>query len=547
MMVATSVDRIKIECKEDGVYVIIDNSNPEALVTRKELLEKIEEYKISMVDFEAVNEIFKEQEEEDAPESIEKRISSQKNVATKDETIAIEVSKDKMMAAIKLTRPEFGGKFLEAQTIKDQIKQFGITFGVNEEAIDKIVAAKDKKDYTVAYPVANGKQPEHGVNGKIVYTFDVTGMGNQPKILDDGTVDYKEIDYFTPVTAGTVLAYRTQETPGQAGMDIFSRPVQQKPGKPAQKLSKGKNVYITDDEMELKAQTSGQLVVSGKIINVSPVLEIKGDVGYETGNINFEGSVAIGGAVISGFLVAAQGNIEVKGVVEAASLKADGSINLYGGIQGRFKGRIEAGGNVFTKFAQNARIICDGNLVTNALHHCNITSKSSVILEGNNCFIAGGTVQAAEEVRAKTIGSYMGVRTEIKVVGNVEISTRYDEVKKQYEDLKRLYKKLNDDFAKISGAQDVTKLDAKYKNMLLQLVSHRNMAKERALKMEAELSEIVGMMRRTKGRIVAEKVIHHGVSVFISNAALHLHDDITATVLTNVNGAIKAEPNTGIY
>jgi uncharacterized protein (DUF342 family) len=538
-------ENLKFDIREDGIYAIIDNSeaaDEDAKVSRKDLLKKIEEYKISQVDFEAINEILSSEES-----FIVAKISTLTNIVVKHEAITIEASRDKMEGTISFSPPEYGGEFLTVDQIVSELNKFGINFGINMEDIGEIVSMGPTKHFDQRYPAAQGTPPTHGENGRLIYNFDITGEANHPKILADGTVDYKQIDYFTPISVGEVLAYRTNPTEGEVGTDIFGRPVSQKQGKLAPKLSKGKNVEISEDEMTLTALMSGQLVVSGKVLSISPVLDIKGDVGYETGNINFEGSVNIGGAVISGFSVTAQGNIEVKGAVEAATLKADGAINLYGGIQGRFKGRVESGGNVFTKFAQNARIIAEGNLVSNALLHCNISSNGSVLLEGDNCFIAGGTVFAAGEVRAKTIGSYMGVRTEVKVGGNPQIAGRYEQVKKEYEDLKLKYKKLNQDYEKIVQSGDVTKLDVRHKSLLLQLINHRNSVREQALKMEGELSEIISTLRLTKGRVVAEKVIHHGVVVSISNATLHLHDDITASVLRNVNGAIKAEPNTGIY
>lgn len=533
--------KIKIDPRTDGIYVILDNSDAEAKPSRKDLLEVIEEYKIKQVNFEAINDIFKSE-----LDVVEMKISAETSVAVKNEIVTIEVSKDKMEATIVFDAPEFGGGYLTVDEIITEMTKFGIKFGIDEQSITDLVQSKDSKDYNKRYLAAAGIPPAHGDDGQLLYNYDITGGGAHPKILADGTVDYKQTDYFVSIKAGDVIAYRTDPLDGESGTDVFGHPISQKPGKPAPKFSKGKNVYITEDEMELKAQTSGQLVVAGKTISVSPILEIKGDVGYETGNINFEGSVNVAGAVISGFTIEAMGNIEVKGIVEAASLIAGGSINLYGGMQGRFKGRIESGGNLFTKFAQNARLIVSGDLVTNALLHCNVDCKGSVLLEGDNCFIAGGTVAASGEVRAKTIGSYMGTRTEIKVGGNPEISGRYDQVKEEYDHLKAKYKKLNEDYEKIVRAGDVTQLDVKRKGMLLQLINHRNQIKEQALKTEAELSELIATLRKTKGRVIAEKVIYHGVTVTISNATLNLHDDITACVLRNVNDTVKVEPNTGI-
>ena len=537
-----AMENIKLELRKDGIYAVLDNSNKNAKPTRKDLLEKIELYKVEQLDINAINEILKSTEDHS-----EIKISNQTNLAQKDESVIVEVSKDRMEAYITFTPPEFGGSFIDRTEIFDALKKSAIAYGIDEGEVDDLVTAKDKRSYVKKYTVAKGKDPIHGIDGEIIYNINIEGDQMQPKILPDGTVDYKAIEYFISIKVGTVLATRTDPTEGETGWDVFGRPVNQKPGKQAPNFSKGKNLYVSDDGYDLIAQKSGQLVVSGKTLSVSPVLEIKGDVGYETGNIDFDGSVSIGGTVVSGFSITTTGNIEVKGIVEAASLKAAGSINLYGGIQGRFKGRVDAGANVFTKFAQNARIKAEGNVVSNALLHCNTTCKGSILLDGDKSFIAGGTADAGDEIRAKTIGSYMGTRTDIKIAGDPELSSRFDEVREEYEELKEKFKKLNSDYEKIVRAGDVTQLDVKSKSLLLSLINRRTAVKEKALQLEGELSGLVGSMRKSKGRIIAEVVIHHGVNVTISNSTLALHDDITASVLKNVNGVIKIEPNTGIF
>jgi len=535
-------ENIKLELKQDGVYALLDNSNEETKPTRKDLLEKIEEYKIAQVDANAVNEIMKSTDER--PEI---KISNQTDIVEKHESVEVETSKDRMEATITFSPPEFGGSNITSDKVLAELKNSGISYGIDHNEIDDLIKAKDQRSYVKKYVVATGKPPENGVDGEIEFAIDIQSEQNHPKILADGTVDYKQIDYFVSVKVGTILAIRTEPAEGESGMDVFGKPINQKPGKPAPKFTKGKNVYTSDDEIELIAQKSGQLVINGKTLSISPVLEIKGDVGYETGNISFDGSVNVQGAVVSGFSIEAQGNIEVKGIVEAASLKATGAINLYGGIQGRFKGRIEAGSDVFTKFAQNARIIAGGNVVSNFLLHCNTTCKGSILLDGDNCFIAGGTAEAGDEIRAKTIGSHMGTRTDISVGGNPELSGRFEQVRDEYEFLKKKYKKLTKDYELIVETGDVTQLDVKRKSLLLSLINHRTSVKEEALQLEEELTALVGSLRKSKGRIIAEIVMHHGVNVAISNSSLQLHDDITASVLRNVNGAVKIEPNTGIY
>ena len=62
---------------------------------------------------------------------------------------------------------------------------------------------------------------------------------------------------------------------------------------------------------------------------------IKGNVDYDYGNIDFNGSVHITGSVLPGFTVKAKGDIVVDKNVEDAYLEAGGDINVKMGISGK--------------------------------------------------------------------------------------------------------------------------------------------------------------------------------------------------------------------
>ncbi|MDR2167781.1 MAG: FapA family protein [Clostridiales bacterium] len=529
------MSKVKVETRNDGVYMVVDNSGGK--VSRRELLDAIDQNNLKQVDFSVVNEILKSTEN-----IIEKKVSDKINVDPIDEDFVIDISRDKLKASIKFSPAQFGGDALGAEAITERLSKEGITYNVDREAVEELAQAGHNKEYDQKYVVAKGEAPIAGEDGEIIYNFDMTGEKNQPKILGDGTVDYKQINYFNAVSAGMVLAKRTMPGPGQAGMNVLGEIVPPRPGKLAPKLSKGKNTFITDDELQLIAQASGQLVVSGKNLGVSPVLDIKGDVDFSTGNIDFEGSVNVAGAVLSGFSITAAGNIEVRGVVEEASLLAGGSINLYGGVMGRGKGRVESGCNIFTKFVQNATIIAKGNLKTNSLLHSEVSVDGSVVLEGDNCFIAGGVITAGDEIRAKTIGSSMGTMTELVVGRNNELQDELEMMKREYEEAEEAYIKLNSAYEAFSKVATLETMDTKRKTQLLQLLQQRNLQRDRAQGLEREIQFLEDAAKQIKGRIIAERIIYAGVKVSIGNAYKQLNDDITMSVLKNEGGMVKARP-----
>lgn len=530
-----SKENIKLDIREDGIYMVLNNETLEKKPTRKHVLEYIEEYKIDNVDHNALNELLSSTEKEPI-----QKISNITSLPTKNEGIDIETSKDRMEGYIKFNPAEFGGSLLTFESIMDELGKFGINYGIIEDDIHELIGLKDLKSYSIKHTVAKGQLPVNGIDGELIFNFD--SEKSQPKILSDGSVDYKEIGFFVSVKAGDVLAYRTNPTLGTAGTDIFSRPVNQKAGKIAPKFSKGKNVYISDDEIELKAQISGELVVSGKSIGVSPVLEIKGDVGYETGNIVFEGSVNVGGGIISGFTVEAQGNVEVKGVVEGATIVARGAVNLYGGVQGMHKANISAGGDFFSKFVQNATITVVGDIKSNALLHSKVISKGSITLEGDNCIIVGGDVEVGGGIKARTIGSAVGTTTNIKAGNNPDLYKKYEDFKKEYSEALQKYKKINSDYEAIVKADGINELDNKRKRLVLQLVNSRMSLRKEIAKYEEEMTELTSALKKAKGQVIVEKIMFRGVNLTIANNILRLDDDISASRFRNLGGRIKVEP-----
>jgi len=528
---------IKIDIRNDGVYIVVDNSDPENKVTRKALLEAIESNNLKQVDYNIVNDILKSEEP-----LIEKKVSGKADSAAVHENVLVEISRDRLAAVLKFTPPQFGGRLLTKGEIMERIAHAKVTHGISERVVDEAVRMGVHKEYIEKYIVAKGKAPVPGENGELIYNYDMSGEKNQPKILGDGTVDYKQINYFEPISSGDILAYRTPPGAGEPGMDIHGNSISPRPGKPAPKLVKGKNAEVTKDEMQLVATTSGQLVISGKQLGVSPVLDIKGDVDFSTGNIDFEGCVNIAGAVLSGFNVNAAGNIEIRGVVEEAIITAGGSVNLYGGIMGRGKGRVESGNNVFTKFAQNATIISKGNIKSNSLLHSTVTADGSIVLEGDNCFIAGGVIVAGDEVRAKTIGSSMGTMTEVTVGRNNDLAEDLEKVTAEIQEANMQFSKLNEAYEALTKLKKVEEMDNKQKTQLLQLLQQRNAQRDRAVELESEKDAIEEIMKKIRGRIIAEKVIFAGVKVTIGPAYKQLNDDITISILTNDSGMIKARP-----
>ena len=175
-----------------------------------------------------------------------------------------------------------------------------------------------------------------------------TDLSRKPKLNEDGSVDFHQLETLNPVHEGDCLATLTPAVQGKPGIDVTGRVI-----RPANVkrivLKQEKNTKVSEDGCHLLSLVDGHVsLISGSIF-VSNNFEVPADVDASTGDINFDGTVMIRGNVLTGFIVRAKGDIIVDGVVEGAELYAGGQIILKRGIQGMERGKLRAESNVIAK------------------------------------------------------------------------------------------------------------------------------------------------------------------------------------------------------
>jgi uncharacterized protein (DUF342 family) len=246
--------------------------------------------------------------------------------------------------------------------------------------------------------------------------------------MDDGTVNFHQLGLLKLVNRGDVLVTSIPPADGEPGEDVYGVSIPYPQLKPPQPIPRGKNTTLSDDGLHLIADVSGQLLLQDGKINLSPSLDVPGDVGNSTGDIEFNGEVHIRGSVKTGFKVIAEGNIEVYGVCEAATLTSKGSIILNSGAQGADKAVLTAGKDITAKFIENSNVTAGGNITADSILKSVVKCDGIITLTGKNGLLSGGHIVAGEKLVAKTIGSPMGTSTEIEVGGNPRELQRHKEL-----------------------------------------------------------------------------------------------------------------------
>ena len=447
--------------------------------------------------------------------------------------IQIMVARDRMEAQLQVNLPK-GCRPVTIDDIMNKIKSSGIVYGIDTEAIETALA---RPGSTVV--CAKGLRPADGNNAYITYLVDLESKG-RPVELEDGRVDFKNLNMFTTVPKDELLAEKIPPTSGIAGMDILGNEVPAKPGRDVL-LPIGKNVYAVDG-LKVYAGQAGQLVVINNKVSVVPVIEVKGDVDLSTGNIEFIGNVIIQGSVQTGFTVKAEGNVEIAGNVSGGIIEGK-NIIVRMGIQGMHRGYIKAAENVVAKYIENA-IVAAGKdvIVSDVVLHSKVSAAKRVIVEERRGLIVGGQISAGEEIRAKTVGTVSATNTDIEVGVNPQMREEYQQLRKEVRkvefNLEQTQKALS-----ILKAMNQNTLPPDKREMLLKLTKaqfHLIGQMETMRNRTAEIELVFEEMRY--GHVKVADTVYPGVKLVVGTLVKPIRDSVKFATFYAEDGEIKTGP-----
>lgn len=350
------------------------------------------------------------------------------------------VSSDRMYAFIMAFPPTGWGKELDRGLIYEALEKKKVTYGVDEELLDKL--PEDYNRYFHLFLIAKGNKPMNGDNGYIVDYF-LRHVERLPEMDEFGNVDYTSLGSEQNVKKGDLICEVIPPTEGIAGRTVLNQELRCRNGKSVS-LPKGKNTEVSEDGYKLLAAIDGRVEFSGRYFSVRPLLEISGNVDYSTGNINFIGDVLIKGDVCSGFSVRAMGDIKVCGVVESCEIEAGGDLIVVKGIVGNMETIVRSHHNIYSKYLVNSIVHARKNVHTDSIRYSNVYSDGEVEVCSGRGLIVGGQIRAAQGIEAKTVGSVYESPTSIILGGQPyasfekELLTRtIKEMKEEMEKLER--------------------------------------------------------------------------------------------------------------
>lgn len=351
-----------------------------------------------------------------------------------DNYIVIKTQPLKASVMIKKEGLDFGFR-PSLDLIKYKLQKSGVLFGVSDSAIQTII---DKKILEEHITIAEGVPPVTGENGKIEYEISLE-RDYTPKLLEDGSVDYRDIHSYTLVKEGDVIARRIPPSSGKDGKSVLGDVIPATPGKPYT-LNASENIIVSEDGDQLIAAKSGIISRQDNTLFLKDYFEIERDVDFEVGNVDFPGKIIINGNVKPGFQVTSDSDILIHGEVEGAIVRSNnGTVQIEKGIIGRGHAHIYAKKRINVNFAQNCKLETEGVInVTTSLLHCDSVC-TDLLTDSQNSTIIGGVTEAYRSIEIGNTGNDDGTRTEL-IVDDKERAELLEKKKKLAEALEQLEK-----------------------------------------------------------------------------------------------------------
>ncbi len=518
--------------KEDGVYLCV--YPPEGDGRRlelKEVLERLARKKVRNFDRGKVELAVAR------ADKVPVKIAEPQEEERIDATVKVTVSPDKMKAYVTFTPPD-NGRMLTLEEVLDELSKNGVIYGINRTNLETLVKYPV---YNEMICIAEGTPPVNGENGKVEFHFDIK-RDHRPTILEDGRVDFRELNLIQNIEKGGVLCSLIPPTPGKPGKTVAGTDIPALDGKPAV-LPRGRNVVVSEDGTQMVAGIDGQIsYIDGKV-SVFATHEVKADVDNSTGNINFIGNVVVMGNVLSGFTIEAGGNVEVMGVVEGATIRAGGDIILRRGMQGMGKGILISGGDIIARYIENSNVEARNDIKAEAIMHSNVKCGNKLELSGRKGLLVGGSCKVGKEIIAKVIGSHLATVTEIEVGVDPTVRERYKAVRDEIVQMETDLRKAEQAIAILRKMELSGTITPEKKEMLAKSMRTRVYYSSRLMELKEELGQLEAKLQQEAyGKVRCYNIIYPGTRVAIGSCKMYVKENLHYCTLYRDGADIRVGP-----
>ncbi len=456
-----------------------------------------------------------------------------------NEKYQLDVSADLMSATARFYPPSETGVRLSLNEVLNDLRYRNVFSGVQMQVLQDHFMSSDF--YCMDLVIAKGREPKHGEDDRIQYFFN-TDVHAQPEEREDGTVDYYNLNMINHCKCGEVLARVIVAPAGEAGMNIQGRPIPPREQKHVV-LKHGKNIQLSEDRLTITSMVDGHVMLVDDTVFVSDIYEVE-NVDTSTGNIDYTGSIQVNGNVASNFVVNASGNVIINGVVEGAQITAGGNIVIARGMNGMAKGVLRAGGNVISKFIENATVEAGGYINTSSILHSNVNAGTEIVVTGKRGFITGGHVQAGSHIEVKTLGAVMGASTIVEVGVDPKVKIAYAALQK---DVVELVKNIKNNQVVLANFAEKRNKGARITPDQIKFVKDAAQQLEKQkVELETKNNEMQELLAKfelqSAANVTVKGEVHPGTTIIIGDLSMVVQKKYDFCKFEVVRGDVKAVP-----
>ena len=458
-------------------------------------------------------------------------------MAAKELTPAVVIADDKTTAEL-IIPANCDRSMMTEQLLLGLIRGEGVEVtDFTTQAVRDFLKKPADTENDTAIEIARVQPPVHGTDGSIRWIVDEKKAAEKPAPSTDGAdapVSFYDRCAFVMVHAGDVVAKVTPAVLGQDGRDVTGGTIPARSGKdPALQLDE---TLMKRADGSLIAQQDGVLYREKGKAQVRKYIEIRDYVDFSTGNIDFDGGVIIGKGVRDCFVVKATGNVEVRGLIEAATIETGKDLIASGGFAGRERGIALIGGCLRGKYLDNVHGHVKHDLcIDREVINCELLIDGAILSPRGS--IIGGKISPTGAVEIGSLGSPAAVITEL-VIGSVPALEPFAHK------LQQIVFTLTADKEKLTNEQDTV-------NMLTANGHMTSTDKERQTGIMFELFTInttldkaqrtlEGISDEINKRRCVDVTVHHlvnpGVTLILDGCRYKIYNDLKGPVRFFMNG-----------
>ena len=411
------------------------------------------------------------------------------------------LSKDRMCAYACLFPPLNNGTELTLNEFLEDIHYEGINYGILEETIPQDFAL----GYLHIFPVARGKPPRPGEDGKVIELFQ-RRKNMRLEVQSGSQVDFGQDIPLQPIRKGSVICLIRLPKDGTDGVDVTGQKIPS-PQAVAAYIPQGENTAVERGGRALTASVDGILYIENERFCIHAQKIIDGNLDTFQGKLQVSGNLYIGGNVDGGVVIVASGDIVINGKIGQASVTSTtGTIFVQRGIYGTSEQtRLAAACQVQSPVVEWAQIEAGTSVITETILNSVIHCGGTVYVMSGRGLIADSRIQTGDSILCLRIGNLAGGRNQFSVGYPPNIPESWKQMKEELADVQATLDKL---WAHITGLRRKSfRMTEEEKALLEQLVVQRDLYTEKRETLAADLKTAsMALSKRTKGRIRCENL-----------------------------------------